>query len=381
MEIGLERLMREVPGDLRGARVGLLTHAGAVDRRGRCAIDRLAAHPGLRLLRLFGAEHGIRGEQPAGEAVAHGTDGPTGLPAISLYGAQADAGMLAGLDAVLADLQDIGCRYYTFPSTLRRLLVRTAAAGVPLWVLDRPNPLGGAVAGPVGVARELRSAVGDFPVPVRHGRTLGELARIAAEEDGLPPAALRVLPVRGWRRTPFGRWRRPWVPPSPNSTSPDMAELYPGTCLVEATNLSEGRGTPYPFRQVGAPWVDGPRLASALAPVLPAGVRARPVWFRPTASKHAHTPCQGVFFDLVPGVPRPPDAGLRAGVAVLAAVRTRPEFDWIRYGGVHWLDRLTGSGELRRTIDADGDLHALLERWRSQVTEWAAHPPVDLYPA
>ena len=381
MEIGLERLMREVPAELRGARVGMLTHAAAVDRQGRCAIDRLAAHPHVRLVRLFGAEHGLRGEHPAGEAVAHGRDGPTGLPVISLYGPERDGEMLAGLDAVLADLQDIGCRYYTFPSTLRRLLARAAAAGVVLWVLDRPNPLGRAVAGPVGVARGLRSPVGDFPVPVRHGRTLGELARIAAEEDGLPGAALRVLPMRSWRRTPFARWRRPWVPPSPNSTGPEMAELYPGTCLIEGTNLSEGRGTPYPFRQLGAPWLDGPRLAAVLAPVLPRGVRARPVFFRPTTSKHARTPCQGVFLDLVPGVPRPPDAGLRAGLAVLAAVRAYPQFDWVRHGGVHWLDRLIGSGELRRTLDADGDLQALAECWRSQAADWAADPPVDLYPA
>lgn len=380
MEIGLELLVRRVPDDLRGARVGLLTHAGALDRSGRCAIDVLAAHPDLRLLRLFAAEHGLRGAQAAGESVAHALDGPSGLPTVSLYGAGDDPAMFAGLDAVLADLQDIGCRYYTFAGTLRRFAARALRAGVPLWVLDRPNPLGGAVAGPVGVAPELRSLVGDFPVPVRHGRSLGELALLAAAEEGWGADAVRVLPCRHWRRTPFGRWRRPWVPPSPNSTGPEMAELYPGTCLMEGTNLSEGRGTPYPFRQVGAPWLDASRLAAALAPQLPAGIRARPVWFRPESSKHAGTPCQGVFLDLLPGVARTADAGLAAGVALLAAVREYAEFDWVRHGGVHWLDRLSGGGELRRTVDAGGDLRALLARWRSQAAAWAADPPLNLYP-
>ncbi len=382
METGLDRLLRAVPAELRGARVGLLTHAAGTDRAGRSGVDRIAGLSGLSLVRLLGPEHGLRGEAPAGAAVAHATDAGTGLPVFSLYGAPAGSvDPLAGLDAVLADLQDAGCRYYTYPGTLRGLVLRAAAAGVPVWVLDRPNPLGGAVAGPVGVARELRSLVGCFPVPVRHGLTIGELALVAAREEGLADGAVQVLPVAGWRRTPFRAWRRPWVPPSPNSTGPEMAELYPGTCLFEGTNLSEGRGTPYAFRQVGAPWLDGPRLAAEVRDRLPRGVRARPVWFLPTESKHAGAVCQGVFLDLDPGVARAADAGLAAGVALLVAVRAHPAFAWVANGGVHWVDRLTGSGDLRRAIDADAAIGALLERWRSEAAAWATARPVDLYPA
>ncbi len=381
MRPGLERLAREIPADLRRARVALLAGPASVDRRGESAVDVLARHKEIRLVRLLAAEHGLRGEHPAGEAVAHGTDAATGLPVTSLYGREWDQQALAGVDAVLVDLQDIGCRYYTYPGTMRSLILRVVRLGVPVWILDRPNPLGAAVAGPVGVEPGLGSLVGAFPVPVRHGRTIGELALVLAQEERLTAGAVRVLPVQGWQGEPFARWGRPWVPPSPNSSGPEMAELYPGMCLVEGTNLSEGRGTAYPFRQVGAPWLDGPALAAALRERLPRAVRARPVWFVPTASKHAGQVCQGVFFDLEPRVRREADAALDAAVLLLSLVCHHSEFRWLAHGGVHWVDRLSGSARLRRDLDAGEDLPTLLEDWRQQAQAFEKGSAPRLYPS
>lgn len=386
LETGVERLLRTVPPDLRNARVALLTHAAGVDAAGRNTADLLAAHPDLRLQRLFAPEHGLRGQHPAGEAIDDTVDRPTGVPVFSFYGRRPPGSpeareAFADLDAVLVDLQDIGCRYFTYPGTMRRVLKASVAAGVPVWVCDRPNPLGRACAGPVGVPAGLRSLVGTFDVPVRHGRTIGELALVAAAEEGLPEDMVRVLPATGWRRADdFAAWGRPWVPPSPNSTGPEMAELYPGTCLFEGTNVSEGRGTPYPFRQIGAPWWDGLTLARRLTERLPSGVTARATWFLPTAGKHAGTVCQGVFLDLDPTVARAPDAGLVAAVALLCLAGEDDGFSLVQHGGVHWLDRLTGGAALRARLADWASLRELLAAWREASAEYEQNCPVKLYP-
>ncbi len=378
---GVDRLLESVPADLRGARLALLTHAAGVDSRGRGTADLLATRRDLRLVRLLAPEHGLRGDRPAGAPVADGVDGPTGLPVVSCYGGPVPAAAFADLDAVLVDLQDIGCRYFTYPATMRRVLTAAAAAGVPTWVLDRPNPLGAGCAGPVGVPTALRSLVAAFDVPIRHGLTIGELAVLAAREDGLPPEMVRVLTVEGWRRADaFAAWGRAWVPPSPNSTGAEMAELYPGTCLFEGTNLSEGRGTPYPFRQIGAPWCDAPGLARALEDRLPAGVFARPTSFLPTASKHAGTVCQGVCLALDPSRPRAADAALVAASALLSVLAADPHFALVGRHGVHWLDRLTGGPQLRTRLGDWTSTLSLLADWRGQSAVFERERPVDLYP-
>ncbi len=382
---GLDAVLDDMPAALRGARVGLLSHAAAVDAAGRHAADLLAARDDLRLVRLFAPEHGLRGERPAGDPVPDGVDAPTGLPVISLYrgGAPPVSGALEGLDAVLADLQDIGCRYFTYPGTLRRFLAESVRAGVPLHVLDRPNPLGGAVAGPADVPAERRSLVSAFDVPVRHGLTVGELALLAAREDGAPVGALQVHRARGWRRADrFAAWGRPWVPPSPNATCAAMAELYPGACLIEATNLSEGRGTPYPFRQIGAPWLDAHRLAEGLRPLLPQGLVVRPAWFIPTASKHAGQLCQGVFLDVLPGVPPVADAGLAVCVRLLALLQEDGVVEIAPArgaGGTPWLDRLLGGPDLRLCLESAAPCEDLLAAWRAQAARFEAGRPVCLY--
>jgi uncharacterized protein YbbC (DUF1343 family) len=377
---GLDVLLEEVPQALRGARVGLLTHAGAVDARGRPAVDALAAHRGLRVVRLLAPEHGLRGERPAGDPVPDGVDGATGLPVVSLYGSGFRREAVAGLDAVLVDVQDLGCRYYTYPGTVRRLVRLAAAEGVPVWVLDRPNPLGAGVAGPRRVPPAWRSLVAAFDVPVRHGATVGELILAAAREDGVDPALVSVVPVRGWRRRDaFRAWGRPWVPPSPNATGPEMAELYPGTCLFEGTDLSEGRGTPYPFRQVGAPWLDAARLARELSPRMPEGLGVRPAWFVPASGKHQGQLCQGVFLDVRPEPPPPPDAALVAAVRLLGLLVAQEAVRWVPAEGVPWLDRLLGGSALRTALAEGRGAEDLLAAWREEAAAFAAERPVRLY--
>ncbi len=389
LQTGLDQWLTSLPTAVRGARVGLLTHAAGVDARGRSGVDCLAALPDLHVVRLFAPEHGVRGERPGGEPIPDGVDPISGIEVCSLYGPRGrgtdgglESGIFAGLDAVLVDLQDIGARYFTYPGTMRRFSLAAVRAGVPVHILDRPNPLGGLVAGPATRAPGLTSLVCAFDVPLRHGMTMGELALLAAREDGLAEGAVHVWPVQGWRRTQdFAAWNRPWVPPSPNSTGPDMAELYVGMCVFEGSNASEGRGTPYPFRQIGAPGWDGPALVERLESSMPTGLRVRPTWFVPTASKHAGLVCQGVAFDLEPHNARPADAALMAAAHLLCRVLPDPSFQWRVHNGIHGVDRLTGGDALRRAATAGADaVRALLLSWRAEADAFARARPVDLYP-
>jgi uncharacterized protein YbbC (DUF1343 family) len=284
------------PGDLRGARVGLVAHAASVTSGLQHAVPLLAAARGLKLAALFGPEHGIRGDAQDLVEVGDAKDARSGLPVHSLYGASRvpTARMLQGLDALVFDLQDVGSRYYTFIYTLLHVMQACAAHGVRLVVLDRPNPIDaesvdGNVLDPV-----FRSFVGLHPLAVRHGMTVGELALMFREELELD-VKLRVVRMRGYRRAmSFEDTGLPWVLPSPNMPSVDTAYVYPGGCLVEGTNLSEGRGTTRPFELVGAPWLDAERLARDMEKERLPGVRFRACHFTPTFQKHAGLVCGGV---------------------------------------------------------------------------------------
>lgn len=299
---GLDRLLAEGPaaaGLARGARLGLIAHPASVDARARHAADLLAERKDLALVRLFGPEHGIRGEAQDMEAVSGSTDRRTGLPVVSLYGATEDSlrpapASLMGLDAIVHDLQDVGSRYYTFVYTLAYAMEAAAEAGIPVVVLDRPNPIGGeAVEGPV-LEPALRSFVGRYPIPVRHGLTTGELAVLFRDAFGVR-CDLRLVAMAGWRRAShFEETGLPWVAPSPNMPTAETARVYPGGCLVEGTNLSEGRGTTRPFELVGAPWLDGAALARTLSEASLPGVLFRAAAFRPEFQKHAGQVCDGV---------------------------------------------------------------------------------------
>lgn len=371
---GLDRLLAE-PHRLAGRRFGLLAHGAAV------SADLVPAHLALAAAghtpsRLFGPEHGYYGVEQDMIPSSDEVDPWTGAEIVSLYGGdeaslrpRADA--FAGLDLLLVDLQDVGSRYYTFTATAVWAAAAALAAGLEVWILDRPNPLGGeAVEGGV-VRRGFDSFVGAFPLPVRHGLTLGEIARLQARREGWDAAGWRVLAVEGWRRSDsWPALGRPWIAPSPNMPSYSTALVYPGLCLLEATEVSEGRGTTRPFLLFGAPGVDPRALAGRLATLAELGVRAVPTYFRPQFHKHAGSICGGV--ELVVVAPERV-RGYRLGVEVLLALReVAPEaFQW-RAAPYEFvadrpaIDLLSGGEQLRLALDADGDVTSWVASWRQE---------------
>jgi len=294
---GLDLLLSRLVPELHGRRVGLVTNHTGVTRTLEHGVDALLA-AGVNLTALYGPEHGVRGGAQAGISVDTSVDAATGIPMFSLYGEteKPTPDMLAGVDLLLVDLQDVGARFYTYPWTMVNVIVAAGSAGIPVWVLDRPNPIGGLqkdIEGPLLDPR-FATLVGLYPVPTRHGLTVGELAHFVNREFNLG-CDLRVITMQGWRRDMwFEETGLDFVPMSPNTTCMDMAALYCGTCLIEGTNLSEGRGTTKPFEVTGAPWVVGSQLARALNDLDLPGVRWREIYFTPTFHKFAGEDCQGV---------------------------------------------------------------------------------------
>lgn len=294
---GIDVLLRDSLSLVRGRRVALVANQSSVDRAGASDVDRLLG-AGLTLVALFSPEHGFRGTADPGAGVASTIDSATGLPIYSLYGktwGPTDS-MLAGVDLLLVDLQDAGARYFTYLWTTTEVMRSAARKGIPVVVLDRPNPIGGAVEGNV-LDTAFRSPVGLLAIPMRHGMTLGELARLAKNDLGLT-TDLHVVPVSGWRRSQyFDATGLPFIPPSPNLRSLEALIHYPGLCLFEGTNLSVGRGTDHPFEQVGAPHLDTAGVLRALGEVHLPGVRFESVSFtpvRPGDGKYADTLVQGI---------------------------------------------------------------------------------------
>ncbi len=370
---GLDVLLAEGVPALAGRRVGLITNQTGVNRALGSGIDLLHASDAVDLVALFGPEHGVRGDAQAGVHVGGAVDARTGLPVHSLYGEtrRPTAEMLVGLDALLFDIQDIGVRYATYASTLAHAQEAAAAVGLDVAVLDRPNPLtGGRVEGN-RLDPAFASFVGVHPMPVCHGLTAGELARLFAADRGWPEPI--VVPMRGWRRTMwFDETGLPWVQPSPNLPTLDSLTLYPGTCLIEGTNLSEGRGTTRPFELIGAPWIDPFRLAADLERRGLPGVAFRPNFSTPTFQKHAGQSCGGVQVHILRRDEVQPVA---LGVHLLHAVRALDpaSFAWI--GGEergHFVDLLFGSDRPRLALDAGDNADAVLARWKDDAAAFSA---------
>ncbi len=366
-----------------GSRVALLSHPAGVNSAGEPSWQVLRRIPGCRLVRLFGPEHGIDGSAQDMASVGDEVHPATGLPVRSLYGT--DLASLApapadfdGVDVLVCDLQDVGARYYTFVWTVCLAIDAAARAGKRVVVCDRPNPIGGGTEGEPQ-APGFTSFVGWRRVPVRHGRTVGELA-LQYRDEARPDANLTIVPMRGWGRRRAWPAGIPWISPSPNMPSLATARVYPGACLFEATNLSEGRGTTRPFEQVGAPWLDAERLAGALAERELPGVRFRAVHFRPTFHKFAGQTCHGVFLDVVdPDAHRPYETGLR--VLEIAAGQAPEAFRWrpepYEFDARPAIDLLTGSPEFRETLEASDDLEPFYARQREVAP---SAPGSRLYP-
>ncbi len=373
VESGLEVLLdRHLPW-LRGRRLGLLAHQASVTRDLAHAAQLLRDLRGVRLARLFAPEHGLWGAAQDHAPVASTRDQVTGLEVWSLYGERRapTPETLAGLDALVVDLQDIGARYYTFVWTLALAMRECARAGVRVIVLDRPNPLGGdRVEGNVPDPA-FASFVGLYPLPARHGFTIGELARRFVLEEGIR-CDLTVARMRGWRRAML--WEDtglPWVPPSPNMPTPDTARVYPGGCLIEGTNLSEGRGTTRPFEWIGAPYLDGHRYAAALDAMSLPGVRFRPARFIPTFHKWAGEVCGGVQIHVTD---RRRFRPFRTGVAAISVARrlAPAEFRWKEppYEFEHKrlpIDILFGTDRIRTQIEGGTDLPVIEATWRTAL--------------
>lgn len=385
---GLEVLLADL-AVLRARRFALLANQAAVTRGLECAWRALAA-AGCRPLRLFAPEHGLWGVAQDMEGVVTEREAALGVEVVSLYGTSATTlapppHLLEDVDAVVVDLPDIGCRYYTFAATLALTMAVCEAAGVEVIVCDRPNPLGGEDLEGGPVEDGLRSFVSEIPVPVRHGMTLGELALLVRTRRH-PDLTLSVVPCLEWRRgMRHPDTGLPWVAPSPNMPSPLTAALYPGACLVEATTMSEGRGTTRPFQLIGAPWLDGDALAARLNGGQPGCWKFRSTRFRPAFGKHAGEVCGGVEWHLVGDRG---DGSLETGVRLLAEVRAlhperfawRPEpYEFV--AGTPAIDLLTGSPLARRAVMGEIELGALFAAWRGYCSRFREERrPFLLYP-
>lgn len=367
VRLGLESLLAERLDLIAGRRVGLVASPSSVDQALTSTVTGLHQHPRVNLVALFGPEHGLRGEAQAGEPVSTYSDPVTGLPVYSLYGdtQKPTPEMLRDVDVLIFDLQDAGVRFYTYLATLAYVMQAAAEQRLPLIVLDRPAPIGGhKVEGPL-LDPAYRSFVGPYPIPIRYGMTIGEIARLLNETFGIG-CPLEVVPMSGWERGMwFDQTGLPFVPPSPNLPTLQSLTLYPGTCLVEGTNLSEGRGTTRPFEYIGAPWIDAEDLAQRLNDLALPGVRFRPVYFVPAFSKYRDQPCQGVHLYVQDREQFQP---ITVTLHLLACIRSAypDHFAWHEpwtCGGHHPIDLLSGGSAVREHLDSERPVAELVDGW------------------
>ena len=381
---GLDRLL-DAPGRLAGRSYALLCHQASLSRDGVHAhLALAAARPAAALL---GPEHGFYGVEQDMVASPDERDPWTGAPVVSLYGDDAGSlrprpGVFDGCDLLVVDLQDVGARYYTFAATAVWAAEAALAAGCEVWILDRPNPLGGLEVEGNLLDLDFASFVGAFRMPQRHGLTLAEIVLLEARRRGWDAASLAVFEVEGWRRA--RTWRdagRPWTAPSPNMPAPDTAAIYPGLCLFEATTLSEGRGTTRPFHLLGMPGADAPALAGRCRERLDAaglaGVSVIPAMFRPQFQKHAGKVCAGVELRVLDAaaVVRP----VRLGFELLLAFRDvlGPAFEWRAepyefVSDVPAVDLLAGTDRFRLGLDDPEALDGWFASWRADEEEFRA---------
>ena len=388
IKTGLEVLREDGYKPLRGQRVGLFTNASAINSEFDSAYFVLWRSERVNLVALFAPEHGLTNTQSAGEPGSSHRDLATGLDIHNLYG-QGDrpkAEMLANVDVLVCDIQDIGIRYHTYVWTISRILEAAGEAGVTVVILDRPNPLGGKTIYGPSLEQGLSSQVGRYPIPVRHSLTLGELVWMINETWNPHLARLSIIPCENWRREMiWSDTKLPWVPPSPDIPCERTLSHYAGACLVEGTNLSEGRGTTLPFEVLGTPWIDAIGLAQHLNRqdwCERFGVRFRAHQFQPLTSKYAGEYCKGVQVYITDkDMWRP----IEAWLSVIAEIRhLYPErFEWLppqKEGGLRHFDRLIGTRRIRESIDMKKPVHELSTYWAVIADDFAeARKPFLLY--
>lgn len=372
---GIEILLENPKPVIGGKRVGLLTHAAGVNRHLQSTVDSVRANPDIRLVSLFSPEHGIRGSAVAGEAVGSGRDPLTGLPVHSLYGKtkKPSPEMLSDIDLLVVDLQDIGSRSYTYISTLYYAMEAAAENGKGVVVCDRPNPMGGLVVdGPV-LDTAFRSFIGIAPIPVVHGMTIGELARLFNEEYRIG-CGLTVVPMRGWKRSMlFRETGLFWVPPSPHIPTPESALLYPVTGLIgEMGTLSEGVGTPMPFHLVGATWMDGRTLLRVLPDVR--GVAFRPLTVKPFYFRNAGEEVHGLQIYVTDHRIYKP---VETSIHLLVQIRRLwpDQFQWHpqdRPEQLRNVDSAWGTDRIRRMIDEGRPADEIIASYRPELDGFAA---------
>jgi len=365
---GIEVFLSDVPSRLRGKRVGLITNQSAVDRSMTPDIDLIAKHKDLKLVALFAPEHGIRGTVAAGARIADEVDSKTGVPVHSLYGSE-DRGptpeMLKDVDVLVYDLQEVGGRTWTYVSTMALSMQAAKKKGIPFVVLDRPNPIGGEIVEGALVEPKFKSFVGFYPIPARHGMTVGELAKLFNERHEIG-SDLIVIKTSNWRRSEWqDQTGLPWTNPSPNLRSLAALTSYPGTVYFEGTNLTEGRGTDRPFEQIGAPWLNAREVVRVMNDRKLPGIQFEAVTLpiEPTAAKYGGLTVPGIRFVITDRQAYRP---VRTALILIDEIRRQHPSDFTWRPSI---DRLTGSDKVRLAIES-GQLPALLAEWDRQAAEF-----------
>jgi uncharacterized protein YbbC (DUF1343 family) len=377
IKLGLEKALAEQKNLLKGLRIGLICNQASVDHRFRHAADLFFEHSDLDLVALFGPQHGIRGDvQDNMIETAHSIDNLTGLPIYSLYSETREptSEMLSGLDALVFDLQDVGCRVYTFIYTMANAMKACARYDKKMFVLDRPNPIGGVAIEGNLLEKGHESFVGMYPIPMRHGLTVGELAKFFNREFGIG-CELEVVTMENWAREDyFDETDAPWVMPSPNMPTVDTTVVFPATVYFEGTQVSEGRGTTRPFEIIGAPYISSNEYSEALNSLELSGVTFRAVEFLPTFQKHAQTLCGGVFVHVTDREAFEP---VITGVAMIKTVFDLypKDFKWKNPPYEYVFDRnpfdvIAGTSKLREAFEQGIELREIKKSWESDVEEF-----------
>ncbi|WP_282156352.1 exo-beta-N-acetylmuramidase NamZ family protein [Cytobacillus gottheilii] len=369
-QLGVEVLLDKEKDLIKGKKVGLITNPTGVDQSLNSIVDVLHEDPETDLVALYGPEHGVRGSAQAGEYVEYYIDEKTGLPVYSLYGAtrKPTPEMLEGVDVLLFDIQDVGTRFYTYIYTMAYAMEAAKENNIPFVVLDRPNPLGGLkVEGPV-LDMKYSSFIGNYAIPLRHGMTVGELAKLFNEEFEIG-ADLQVVEMKGWKRSMYYEdTPLEFVMPSPNMPTLDTALAYPGGALIEGTNISEGRGTTKPFELIGAPFINGDKLAKVLNEKKLPGVTFRAASFTPTFSKHAGSLSHGIEIHITDRDEfKPVEAGLHIVKTIHDLYPDQFEFRAENSSGISFFDQLIGNGWVRDDIESGKSVKEMKNKWEDEL--------------